>query len=96
MLPMGGGGFWAVFWIAVVLKIPIVMLLWIVWWAIKDPPLAEVDERGDGGSDRDPRPHPRRRPPHPPRRGPHADPSPASPTRVRVARGRRRVPAGHR
>jgi hypothetical protein len=95
MPPMGGGGFWAVFWIAVVMKIPIVMLLWIVWWAIKDPPLAEADERGDGGSDRDPRPHPRRRPPHPPRRGPHADPSPASPARVRVARGRKRAPAGH-
>ena len=31
-------GFWAVFWLAVVLKIPIGLLLYIVWWAAKDPP----------------------------------------------------------
>ena len=95
MPSMGGGGFWAVFWIAVVLKIPIVMLLCIVWWAIKDPPVPVPQERGGGGSDRNPR-YPRRRPPHPPRRGPHADPSPAAPARMRIARGRRRIPAGHR
>lgn len=90
------GGFWTVFWIAVVLKIPLVALLWIVWWAIKDPPGVEPEDDGGGGSDRDPHPHPRSRPPHPPRRGPHVSPKPASPRRVRVARGRRRVPAGHR
>jgi hypothetical protein len=91
-----GGGFWAVFWIAVVMKIPIVMLLWIVWWAIKDPPAAWAEGRDGGGSDRDPRPHPRWRPPRPPRRGPHAQPAPPSPARVRIARGRPRIPAGHR
>lgn len=89
-------GFWAVFWIAVVLKIPLAMLLFLVWWAVKSPPAPEVDDDDGGGSDRDPRPHPRNRPPRPPRRGPHREPAPAQPRRVRVARGRRRVPAGHR
>jgi hypothetical protein len=90
------GGFWAIFWIAVVMKIPLAMLLWIVWWAIKDPPLAETSEDEGGGHDRDPRPHPRGRPPRPPRRGPHRAPTPQAPRRMRVARGRRRVPSGHR
>jgi hypothetical protein len=89
-------GFWAVFWLAVVLKIPIFMLLYIVWWAVKDPPLAEADDRDDGGSDRDPWPHPRGPLPRPPRRGQHADTRPSSPARVRTIRGRRRVPSGHR
>jgi hypothetical protein len=90
------GGFWAVFWIAVVLKIPLVALLVIVWWAIKDPPVPEADDEDGGGSDRDRTWHPRGRPPRPPRRGPHRDPEPSSPQRVRIARARRRVPAGHR
>jgi hypothetical protein len=78
-----------------VLKIPIAALLWIVWWAIHDPPVPEAGEDDEGGSDRDPW-HARRRPPRPPRRGPHDDVRPGSPARVRRARGRRRVPAGHR
>lgn len=84
---MSGGGFWAVFWIAVVLKIPVAMLLYLVWYAIKDPPVAEAPDGEDGGSDRDPRPHPRGRPPHPPRRGPHRAPEPVAPRRTRVAAG---------
>jgi hypothetical protein len=87
-------GFWGVFWLAVVLKIPIVALLLIVWWAIREPPVPEADEDDGGGSDRDPR-HPRRRPPHPPRRGPHRGTGPRPPERIRVARARPRVPAGH-
>jgi hypothetical protein len=83
------GSAWGIVWLAVLLKLPIVALLWIVWWAIKDPPLAEVDD-GGGSGDRDPRPnpHPRGRPPHPPRRGPHGAPEPAAPARVRVAKHR--------
>jgi hypothetical protein len=88
-------GFWAMFWLAVVLKIPIVAALLIIWWAIREPPVPEADEDDRGGSDRDPR-HPRRRPPHPPRRGPHREVSPRAPERVRMARARPRVPAGHR
>ena len=92
------GGFWAVFWIAVVMKIPLAMLLYLVWYALKDPPLSAAEEGEGGGSDRDPRPHPRDKPPTPPRRGPHGEPEPAAPLRVRVAgrysdteRRRRRV-----
>jgi hypothetical protein len=84
------GGFWAVFWLAVVLKLPIAALLYLVWWAIKDPPQAEAGEE-DGGSRVDD-PHPRLRPPQPPRRGPHAEPAPAPPARVRAASSRRQVP----
>jgi hypothetical protein len=88
-------GFWGVFWLAVVLKIPIVALLLIVWWAIRQEPVAEADDDDRGGSDRDPR-HPRNRPPHPPRRGPHREATPRSPQRVRMARLPARVPSGHR
>jgi hypothetical protein len=87
--------FWGFFWLMVVLKIPIVALLWIVWWAIRQEPVPEGGHGEGGGNDRRP-PHPRHRPPRPPRRGPHADPPPRQPDRVRVARGRERVPAGHR
>jgi hypothetical protein len=75
-------GFWAFFWLAVVLKIPIVALLWIVWWAIHAEPETESADDG-GGSDR----HghgPRVKPPRPPRRGPHGDPVPPAPERVRA------------
>ncbi|HEY1358384.1 MAG TPA: hypothetical protein VGF21_08775 [Thermoleophilaceae bacterium] len=80
-------GFWAVFWLALVLKIPIVMLLCLVWYAIRAEPELEPDEPGRGGSDRHPPKLPRH--PRPPRRGPHAEPPPRSPARVRVARSRR-------
>ena len=75
---------WGFVWMMVVLKIPIVALLWIVYWAIK-----QVDEEMEqpsegGGSDR----HPHRgrgpRRPRPPRRGPHAEPAPRPPARVRA------------
>jgi hypothetical protein len=76
-----------ILWLALALKVPIVALLYLVWWAVKDPPVQTADE--DGGSpDRDSRPHPRDRPPHPPRRGPHGPPEPAAPARMRVAKQR--------
>jgi hypothetical protein len=84
-------GFWAVFWLAVVLKIPIVALLCLVWWAIRQQPVPEAEGSDGGGSVR--REHARRpRPPRPPRRGPHAAPPPRSPQRVR-ATGRRLSPS---
>jgi hypothetical protein len=77
-------GFWAFFWLAVVLKIPIVAALWLIWYAIKEP-VPEDGPSDGGGSDREPHPHPRHpRHPRPPRRGPHADPAPGPPSRVRV------------
>jgi hypothetical protein len=79
-------GFWAVFWMAVILKIPIIGLLGIVWWAVKAEPEPDHEQSdGDGGSRRER--HPRGRPPRPPRRGPHAAPPPVPPARVR-AKGR--------
>jgi hypothetical protein len=79
-------GFWAIFWLALVLKLPIAALLYIVWWAVREPPAPEPGD-GDGGSRRDGH-HPRLRPPEPPRRGPHANPRPHSPERVRGVSGR--------
>ncbi|MGH2802134.1 MAG: hypothetical protein ACRDL4_03695 [Thermoleophilaceae bacterium] len=83
-------GFWAVFWLAVALKLPIAALLYIVWWAVREPPVPEADPEDGGGPRRDP--HPRIRPPRPPRRGPHGDPPPVAPARVRVTRRGPRVP----
>ena len=79
------------FWLILVLKIPIVALLYIVWWAIREPPVPEPDAGEGGGGTRRDR-HPRIRPPQPPRRGPHAEPSPPAPGRVRVAKRGPRVP----
>ena len=69
----------------VVLKIPIALLLYIVWWAVHQMP--EV-----GGSSRrrrrrrQPAPAaPRDRLPRGPRRGPHAEPAPAVSPRVRAS-----------
>jgi hypothetical protein len=86
-------GFWAVFWLAVVMKIPIAAVLWLVWYAVREPAAPEHDSSdGRGGSDRDP--HPRPRHPRPPRRGPHAEPAPPAPKRVR-ARARKLERAHH-
>src|SRR3954464_13717598 len=98
-------GFWAVFWLAVVLKIPIFALLYLVYWAIKQSDVEAEPADDGGGSDRHghgprhpppqpppPRPPPRPRPPKPPRRGPHAVPPPPPPKRVR-AKGKKLSPA---
>jgi hypothetical protein len=73
------------------LKIPLAMLLYLVWWAIRQTPDEEgVPRGGDGGSRVDDPPrrsHPRR-----PRRGPHGDPAPAAPPRVRTTVARARTP----
>lgn len=92
MVPAAPNGYaarmgWGFVWMMVILKIPIVMLLCLVYWAVKQTD-AEVGPAVDegGGNDRSPhRGHPRR--PRPPRRGPHAEPPPRPPSRVR-ARGR--------
>jgi hypothetical protein len=76
-------GFWAFFWLAVILKIPICALLYIVWWAIHQTD-AEPEQADDGGGSDRHSGDPRRRPPRPPRRGPHADPPPRPPKRVRA------------
>ena len=71
-----------IIWMAVILKIPIVALLWLVWWAAKEPEPVGTEE-GEGGSKRPARPH-GPRPPRPPRRGPHSGAPLPSPARVRT------------
>lgn len=71
----------------VVLKIPIIALLSLVWWAVKQEP-EPLDGEPREPLRRDPdRPQPPHSP-RTPRRGPHAEPPPPTPKRVR-ARGRR-------
>jgi hypothetical protein len=70
---------WGFIWLMFVLKIPIIGLLWLVWWAIR-----QSDDPVQGEKVR-PRPHPpsrARRPRRP--RGPHGDPLPLPPPRVRT------------
>ena len=83
---------WIFIFMMVVLKIPILMLFYIVWWAVKQTPdEAEQPGTGGGGSRRPPRsPGPLQRGP---RRGPHNAGAPAAPLRVRPVKARgRRVP----
>lgn len=74
-------GFWPIFFLAVVLKIPVGLMLWLVWWAVRATPEAEQSPPEDGGHRFGRfRRHPRR--PRGPRRGPHAPdgvPIPACP-----------------
>jgi hypothetical protein len=87
---------WGFVWLMLILKIPIALLLWLVWWAVKQAPDEERQPQGGGGSPvrqprqpRQPR-HPRRPLPRHPRRGPHGEPAPPAPARMRsvVARAR--------
>jgi hypothetical protein len=73
------------------LKIPLVALIFLVWWAVKQEPESSSSD-DDGGIKRQrehPR-HPHKPFPRPPRRGPHADPRPQPPARVRTVRARAR------
>jgi hypothetical protein len=81
---------WGFVWLMLVLKIPIAMLLYIVWWAIKQSDEEPAPDSGDGGS-RTP-PHPRDQFPRTPRRGPHGEPQPQAPARVRTTVARAREP----
>lgn len=82
---------WAFVYLMLVLKLPIVGLLWIVWWAVHQTPETETPGTGsdDGGAKHPP--HPRQPFPRRPRRGPHGDPPVPAPPRTRtvLARGRR-------
>jgi hypothetical protein len=76
---------WTFVYLMLILKIPIVALLTIVWWAIRATPEESEPVRADDGGTKVP-PRPRH-----PRRGPHGDPLPFPPPRTRtvVARARR-------
>ena len=72
------------------LKIPLIGLLCIVWWAIKQEPEESSSSSDDDGGIKRPHMHPRKPFPRRPRRGPHGDPAPAPPSRVRTVRARAR------
>jgi hypothetical protein len=79
---------WTFIWLMVILKIPVIALLLLVRWAVKQEPYDPQGEDEDGGISVDPHPrhpsHPRPRLPRSPRRGPHhGAPAPLSPPRVR-------------
>jgi hypothetical protein len=73
---------WGFIWMAVILKIPIVALLWLCWWAIRAEPEPAAGEPSEGGGGTGHSPRPRK--PRPPRRGDHAQPAPQPPPRVRA------------
>ena len=74
---------WTFIFLMVCLKIPIVMLLGLVYWAVRDVPETASDDSEDGGSKRPRSPHPRGPLPRPARRGPHADDRMPAPARTR-------------
>ena len=79
-------GFFPIFFLAVILKIPVALLLYLVWWAFRAQPLAEEapPEPDDHRFHRF-----RREPirPRDPRRGPHAPDAQRCPIARRVAAG---------
>jgi hypothetical protein len=74
------------------LKIPLGMLLYLVWWAVRQTPDEEQEPHGEGEGGSRVLPHTRRPFPRRPRRGPHGDPEPAAPPRVRTTSARARTP----
>jgi hypothetical protein len=77
-------------WPMLILKIPILVMIGIVWWVIHksaDEPLSAGDE-GHGGSKLRADPHPRPRLPRKPRRGPHGTAPAPAPSRVRTVHAR--------
>jgi deoxycytidine triphosphate deaminase len=71
---------WGFVWLMLALKIPLIGLICIVWWAIKQEP-DEASQRDDDGGIKRGRPHPRKPFPRPPRRS-GADPTLAGPHRA--------------
>ena len=77
---------WELIWLMVIMKIPILYLCWVVYWAIKSEPRPEEPATITAGIDNGPRGwQPRRRPRH---RGPHG-----RPTRTYARTARTRVRA---
>jgi hypothetical protein len=78
-----GGEVWGFLWVMLALKIPLAMLLYIVWYAVHATPEPAEGDDGDGGIGHES--HPRRpSPPAPRRRGPHGDPVVPPPARTRT------------
>jgi hypothetical protein len=76
-----GGEFWGFLWVMLALKIPLALLLYIVWYAVHATPEPTPGDDGEGGVG--PRPDaPHRQGPR--RRGPHGDPAIPAPPRTRT------------
>ncbi len=73
---------WGFIWVMFALKIPLVMLLWTVWWAVHAKPEPADTEQEDGGIGR--RGHRRPVPRDPRRRGPHGGAIAPPPARTRT------------
>lgn len=89
-------GVWTFIWLMLILKIPVVGLLLLVRWAVRQSTVGEEPGDGqDGGIGPRPAPvhpfHPRSRLPRRPRRGPHGEPPLAPPRRVRPVTARARL-----
>ncbi len=85
------GEFWGFLWVMIALKIPLAMLLYIVWYAVKATPEPAGEGGGDGGIGHLPGGPPQRRGPR--RRGPHGEPTLPAPPRTRTpATSRERTP----
>ena len=41
---------WTMFYLFVMLKLPIIAAIWLVWWAVKQEPDPSEDVRDDGGT----------------------------------------------
>jgi hypothetical protein len=80
---------WGFLWIMLALKIPLIALIVIVWWAIRQKPDESSASDDDGGIKRE---HPHRPRPFPrhPRRGPHGGVPPSPPSRTRIVRAKAR------
>jgi hypothetical protein len=81
---------WGFLWLMLALKLPLIGLICIVWWAIRQEPEETPPSDGDGGIKRKQRPHHPKPFPRRPRRGPHGDPAPMPPARIRTVRARAR------
>jgi hypothetical protein len=82
-------GFLPIFFLLVVLKIPVLGAIWLVWWASRPLPEPDGAEDSDGGFKRwDPQP----RRPKGPRRGPHGGGARAQPGCPPGGRTRTAVP----
>jgi len=80
-------------WTALMMKLPLVVLVLAVWWAIHEEPEEPGKQDDDGGGIRraGQRDHPLKPFPRPPRRGPHGEPAPPSPPRIRTVHARART-----
>ncbi len=76
---------WIFFYLMVVLKLPIVALFAIIWWAVREPPQPAEAADGNGDSAKPRFPHPRGPLPRLPRRGPHQQEPIPAPARTRSA-----------